>query len=85
MTVSQSQQVFTINSIVKNLAEKGIRFMLHTNYKDSTIKLIGVEVTKKGKFFRINGKIFGHQIANYTNSLTTPVRLTKEQIEALNN
>ena len=45
------------NDTVNYLASKKVPFMVKTDYTDNTVSIIGVKITKQGKFFRANGKV----------------------------
>lgn len=54
--------------IVKWLSEKKVPFIVKTDYKDnkpSKQTIVGITITKKGKFYRANGKIISKNLASY--------------------
>jgi hypothetical protein len=61
MTPNEIKLIEDFNYIVKYLNERGVPFLIKTHYNDDNEvcarSLFGVKVTKKGKFYRANGKI----------------------------
>ena len=56
-------KVTTFNSLVEYLNEKKVPFLVKLDFNNNPISLIGVKVTKEGKFFKANGKIISRQFA----------------------
>lgn len=53
------------NYLVSYLKEKGVRFAVKTNFENGVKSIIGVKVTKEGKFFKANGKVISRNFAGY--------------------
>lgn len=72
--------VFTAKYTIKTLAEKKVPFAVKCNYQNMTVKLIGLDVRKEGKFWKVNGKIVGGNFIDNIMTLVTGVHVTQEQI-----
>lgn len=57
--------LYTFNDLASYLKEKGCAFAVKYNYEGetTTMSLIGISLTKEGKFFKANGKIVSKQMA----------------------
>ncbi len=69
MNTNVTQQKLEFSLVVDVLKEKGVSFAIpyrfNTNQvNENDFRLIGVKITKKGKFYRANGKIISSQYAN---------------------
>jgi len=56
--------ITTFNSLVEYLNEKKVPFLVKLDSNNNPVSLMGVKVTKQGKFFRANGKIISKQFAD---------------------
>lgn len=56
--------ITTFNSLVEYLNEKKVPFLVKLDSNNNPVSLMGVKVTKEGKFFRANGKIISKQFAD---------------------
>lgn len=54
-----------LEDIAIYLRDKGIRFAIKEDYIKHTISIVGIKITKDGKFYRANGKIIAGNIAAY--------------------
>ena len=45
------------NEAVQYLKEKKVPFAVKQDFRNNTISIVGVTLSKEGKFFRANGKI----------------------------
>lgn len=50
-------ELYQFNWLVSYLNEKGVTFAVKEDHVNNTFSIIGVKITKTGKFFRANGKI----------------------------
>lgn len=53
----------TFENLVEYLNEKKVPFVIKLDANNNPVSLIGVKVTKEGKFFKANGKIISKQFA----------------------
>lgn len=56
--------ITTFNSLVEYLNEKKVPFLVKLDSNNNPVSLMGVKITKEGKFFRANGKIISRQFAD---------------------
>lgn len=47
------------------LKGKKVPFIVKTDYASGKSKIMGINISKKGKFFRANGKIIAGNMAEY--------------------
>ena len=56
--------ITTFNTLVEYLNEKKVPFLVKLDSDNNPVSLMGVKITKEGKFFRANGKIISRQFAD---------------------
>ena len=47
----------SFNEVVKYLAEKGVPFTVKEDHINNTISFLSLKITKKDRFWRVNGKV----------------------------
>lgn len=67
MTTTKDQfwEHLEFNEMVLYFNSKKVPFLVKTDYVSGKSKIMGINISKKGKFFRANGKIIGGNIAKY--------------------
>lgn len=54
-----------LKNVAEYLNDKKVPFAIKTNCLTNTISIIGVKITKEGKFFKANGIIIAGNMAQY--------------------
>lgn len=54
-----------LKNVAEYLNDKKVPFAIRTNFLDNTVSIVGVKITKEGKFFKANGVIIAGNIAQY--------------------